>query len=72
MLSDVAVQDSSAVMGDHEEAIQDTEGDCWNSEEVHRSDDFAVIVKEGLPTSSWFWVLRNFGCCSNHRGKASQ
>lgn len=47
MVSDVAVQDSSAVMGDYEEAIQSAEGDCWNSEEIHRSDSFAVIVNEG-------------------------
>ena len=34
MLSDVAVQDSSAVVGYHKKAIQDAEGDCGNSEKM--------------------------------------
>ena len=58
--SDITVQNSPPVMRNHEEAVQDAEGDCWNREEIHRSDGFAVIVNEGLPTSYWFWVLRSF------------
>jgi hypothetical protein len=60
MLSGVAVQDSSAVMGDHEKAIQDAEGDCRNSEEIHRSYTFPVIIEENSPALCRLRALRSF------------
>jgi len=35
MPSDVAVQDAPAVVGNHEEAVQKSKGERWDSEEVH-------------------------------------
>lgn len=32
---DIAVQDSPVIVSDHEEAIQDLEGERWGREEVH-------------------------------------
>src|SRR5260370_3780200 len=37
-------------MCNREETIKDTEGECWNREEVHRGNGFAVIVKERFPS----------------------
>jgi hypothetical protein len=57
--SDVAVQDSSPVMRNDKEAVEHTEGDRWDAEEVHRCDGFTVILKESLPVSCRFRVLRS-------------
>ena len=59
MSSDVTVQDSSPVMCDDKEAIEHTEGDGWDSEEVHCCDGFTVILKESLPAFCQFRILRS-------------
>lgn len=59
MSSGVAVQDSSSVMRNDKEAIEHTEGDRWDGEEIHRCDGFTVILRESLPASCRFRVLRS-------------
>ena len=53
----VAVQDSPTVVANDEKAIQNTERESGNGEEVHGGDRFAVIVNKGLPPSA---LVRGF------------
>jgi hypothetical protein len=36
-------------MGNHEETVQDTKGQCGHGKEVHLSDHFTVVVQESRP-----------------------
>ena len=47
VLRDVEVQDPPTVMTDHEEAVEDTKRDRWNSEEIHRRNGFPMIAQKG-------------------------
>jgi hypothetical protein len=47
VLRDVEVQDPPTVMTDHEEAVEDTKRDRWNSEEIHRRNRFPMIAQKG-------------------------
>jgi hypothetical protein len=58
----IEVQDAPPVMGDHEEAIENTEGERWHSKEVHRCDHFTVVPQECLPSLCWLRISR----CSSH------
>src|SRR6266550_810029 len=58
VLRDVEVQDPPTVMTDHEEAVEDTKRDRWNSEEIHRRNGFPMIAQKGQPTFGQFWVSR--------------
>src|SRR5215469_15814634 len=49
MLGDVAVQAAAAIVADDEEAVEHTEGDCRNGEEVHRRDSFSVASQKRKP-----------------------
>jgi len=40
------MQNASAVVANDEEAVQDSKGEGGNSEEVHGSDSFAVVLQE--------------------------
>jgi hypothetical protein len=51
MTGDVAVQDASTIVADHEEAVGKAESDRGYGEEVHRRNDFPMISKETEPTS---------------------
>ena len=53
VLRDVEVQDPPTVMTDHEEAVEDTKRDRWNSEEIHRRNGFPVIAKKREPAFGW-------------------
>src|SRR6266481_2006680 len=57
MPSHIAVQDAPAIMGNYEETIQDSKGEAWHSEEIHRSDGFTMILQEDPPTLGWFRLL---------------
>ncbi len=46
---DVAVQDAPSIMSDHEEAVQHTEPDSGNREEIHRCNRFPMIPEKGQP-----------------------
>jgi hypothetical protein len=41
---DVAVQNTSAIMADDEEAVEHGEGDRRNRKEIHRSDGFPMVT----------------------------
>src|ERR1700730_7232050 len=45
----VEVENSSAAVFDHKEAIKHTERQCWNGKEVKSRDDFAMVFEEGQP-----------------------
>ncbi len=55
---DVDMQDSSTVVTYDEEAIEHTEVNDWNREEIHRGDGFPMIAKEDEPTFCWLGVPR--------------
>ena len=40
------MQHASAIMADDEEAVECAERQRWNSEEIHRGDDFPMIAQE--------------------------
>ena len=50
--SDIAVQNLPTLMIDHEETIQQLEGDRRYGEEIERHDHFAMVIQERQPTSS--------------------
>jgi hypothetical protein len=58
MLGYIEVQNLPAIMGDHEEAVEDTESDCGHCEEIHCCNRFPMIVKECFPASCQFWISR--------------
>lgn len=47
-------------MRDDEEAVQHTESERWNGEEIHRGNSLPVILQEGLPALRRLWVRRCF------------
>src|ERR1035441_162708 len=47
--SHVAVQDPTPVVADHEEAVQNAEGQWRHREEVHRCDRLAMVPQESQP-----------------------
>src|SRR5664280_3860136 len=53
--SHVAVQDPTPVVADHEEAVQNAEGQCRHREEVHRCDRLAMITKKNQPAPGGIW-----------------
>src|SRR6266540_1674258 len=52
MTGNVKVQNLAPAMLDHEQTIQQVEGDGRNSEEIERYEHFAMVPKEGRPTPS--------------------
>ena len=52
----VEVQDLSAVMTDHEKAIEQTKCDAGHCKEVHRSNRFSMIPKESHPPFCSLWI----------------
>jgi hypothetical protein len=49
VLCDIEMNNSAAVMGDDEEAVEHAKGQRWHSEEVHCSDHFAVVAQKYSP-----------------------
>jgi len=58
----VEVQNPPTIVGDYEEAVDDTERDGRDSEEVHCSDRLTMVVQERKPTLRWLRV----SWCSFH------
>jgi len=56
MPRDVAVQNTSAIMADDEEAVQHGEDDRGNREEIHRGDGFPMVTQKSEPTLGWAWI----------------
>jgi hypothetical protein len=57
MFGDVAVQNTSTVVGDNEKAAEQSEGDGRNGKEVHGGDRLTVVAKEREPTLAWFCIF---------------
>jgi hypothetical protein len=53
---DVEVQDTPTVMSNDKEAVENTEGDGVNREEIHSGNDFAVVLEKRLPSISSVWI----------------
>src|SRR6516225_8736993 len=58
MARDVAVQNTSAIMADDEEAVEHGEGDRGNREEIHRGNGFPMVTQKSEPTLGWVWISR--------------
>ena len=56
MACDVEVQDTPAIMANNEEAVEKTEGDRRNGEEIHGGDGFAMIAEKSQPPPTRFWI----------------
>ena len=52
MISDIEMEDPAATVLDDKETVQDSKGDCWNSEKVHSSYGFTMIAQESSPKLS--------------------
>ena len=52
----IAVQNTSPIMADDEEAVEHGEGDRGNREEIHRRDGFPMVTKKSEPTLGWVWI----------------
>jgi len=63
----IEVKDAPPVVGDDKEAIENTEGERWLSEEVHRCDDFTVVLQERRPSLCWLRISRRSSHPSQHR-----
>jgi hypothetical protein len=51
MTSHIAVQNLPPIVADNEEAVQDSEGQRWHREEIHRSNCFAMVLEKGQPAT---------------------
>src|SRR5664280_3036125 len=58
--SHVAVQDTTPVGADDEEAVQNAEGQRRHSEEIHRGNGLAMVPQESQPAPGG--VRRSWGC----------
>src|SRR5216683_5050183 len=67
MTSDIEVQDAATVMADDEKAVEHTERERRDREEIHRCDGFAVIAKKRQPAVGGFWAP---GCSPHPAGDA--
>src|ERR1700693_3264280 len=56
MACDVEVQDAPAIMANNEEAVEKTEGDRRNGEEIHGGDGFAMMAEKSQPPPTRFWI----------------
>ncbi len=52
---DIEVHDATAIMADDEKAVEDSESDSWNREEVHRRNHFPMVSQKREP---WLGRLR--------------
>ena len=66
VLGHVAVQDSPPVMGDDEEAIENSECERWHGEKVHRSNGLTMVVQECRPSLCRFGISGRFPHPAQH------
>jgi hypothetical protein len=67
VLGHVAMNDTSPVMRNDEEAVENTEGERWHGEEVHCRNGFAVVAQIGSPPLCRLGSLRRFPHPTQHR-----
>ena len=53
------MQNAATIMSDHGQAIENTEGHGWNSEEIHSRYRFVMVVQERFPLSASTRFLRS-------------
>ena len=46
MCGNVEVNQFTPIVSEHDEAVEDSESDCWDGEEVYRSDVLHVVFQE--------------------------
>lgn len=63
MTCNVEMENPSTGVIDDEEAVEDTEGDCWNGEEIHPGNGLPRIAQKRKPALGWFGISR----CPAHR-----
>src|SRR5271156_2820911 len=77
MLGHVAVKDSPSIMRNDEEAVKHAEGERRQSEEVHGSNRFAMVIQKCCPSLRRFSISRRFphptqyGCVQKRRSPVS-
>jgi hypothetical protein len=49
MLCNIKMEDFASTVFDDKEAIQDSEGEGWQGEEIHCGDELTMIVKKSSP-----------------------
>src|SRR5665213_553818 len=54
------MQDASPIMTDDEEAVENTEGQRWNGEEIHCGDSLPMIAEKRKPAFRKFRISRRF------------
>jgi hypothetical protein len=62
----IEVQNSSPIMGDDEEAVENAESKCWHGKEIHCGYRFAVVVQKRQPTLGRLMIPRCFSHPSQH------
>ena len=68
MFGDVEVQNAPAIMSDHKEAIQHTEAESGNRQEVHGGNHIAMVGQKRLPLSALVSLL---GSTPHRAGRGS-
>ena len=53
---DIKVQDMTAIVSHDEKAVEHTERDAGDREEIHGRDRFPVVSQKGKPTFGWLGI----------------
>ena len=67
MSGHIAMKKTPPVMRDHEEAIENAEGERRHREEIHRGNDFAMIAQKRRPSFCRLMISRSFPHPTQHR-----
>jgi hypothetical protein len=54
-----ATESLTPIVSDNEKAVQNTERERWDSEEVHRSNGLAMVSEECQPSFHRIWISRS-------------
>jgi hypothetical protein len=61
------MQDLTPIVADNEKAVQHTERERWDGEEVHRSNGLAMVSEERQPSFHRIWISRSLaGSIARH------
>jgi hypothetical protein len=53
------MQDLTPIVADNEKAVQNTERERWDGEEVHRRNGLAMVSEERQPSFHRIWISRS-------------
>jgi hypothetical protein len=51
-------RETSTSLADDEKAVQNTEGECWDGEEIHRSNGLTMVSEKRQPSLHRVWIPR--------------